>query len=90
MKTYKDIFGSILCLCVEGREVMSRKGLLDAIQKDAQCGYDLDQEPLLQEAFRCLKQIRRIGSDESDSVEAALRMELLAAEFLDGEAKLAI
>ena len=40
---------------------------------------------VLEEAIRCLKQIRRIGADESDSVEAALRMELLAAEFLDGE-----
>ena len=37
----------------------------------------------IQVAIHCLKKIRKVGADESDSVEAALKMELLAAQFLD-------
>ena len=36
-----EIFNSILCLCVEGRELTSRDNLLDAIQKEANIGLAL-------------------------------------------------
>ena len=37
----RDCFESIICLCVEGREVTARKNLLDAIQKEAERGYKI-------------------------------------------------
>ena len=41
LKETRDLFESIICLCVEGREVVARKHLLDAIQKEAEKGYEI-------------------------------------------------
>lgn len=40
----RELFDSIICLCVEGREVVTRKHLLDVIQKEAEKGYEILRE----------------------------------------------
>ena len=41
----KELCESIICLCAEGRELMARRHLLDAIQREAERGYGiLDSE----------------------------------------------
>jgi len=37
----RNLFDSIICLCVEGREVVAREHLLDAIEKEAEKGYEI-------------------------------------------------
>ena len=39
-----DLFSSILCLCAEGRELMPRRNLLDAIQKEAERGLEMTRD----------------------------------------------
>ena len=41
LEKLRQIFSSILCLCVEGREVTARENLLDAIQGEAGRGLKL-------------------------------------------------
>lgn len=40
----QELFNSIICFCVEGREVVARKHLLDAIQREAEKGYEIVKE----------------------------------------------
>lgn len=46
LEEVRELFDSILCLCVEGREVVARKHLLDEIQKEAEKGYEIAREKL--------------------------------------------
>ena len=39
----RNLFDSIICLCVEGREVVAREHLLDAIEKEAEKGYEITE-----------------------------------------------
>ena len=44
-KEIKKLFESIICLCVEGVEVMGRTELLAAITRDAAKGFNLCSKP---------------------------------------------
>jgi len=37
----RNLFESIICMCAEGREVVACEHLLDAIQEDAEKGYEI-------------------------------------------------
>jgi len=42
----RNLFESIICLCAEGREVVAREHLLDAIEKEAVKGYEATKEAI--------------------------------------------
>jgi len=44
MKELQELFNSILCLCAEGIEFMTRVELAESISKEATKGYDLCKE----------------------------------------------